>query len=177
MHSSGSNSKTRRFTTRDVGKTRTCLVSVGQAQLLPHSETVRTRAKMAFIARAGQSPVGWELSVEQTGRSFSTGGPTRGKLYPLQFLGTSSDLSAKNLTSNAHLFMFFFYSASICCTWHYIKYFEALTTLSIFSPYSSSSSPLPFYFTSLDNSILLQTIFISVSACVPETEYNTYACV
>ena len=75
MHSFGSNFKTRRFTTHDVGKTSTGLVSVGKAQLLPHSETVRTRARMAAIARPGQSPVRRESSVEQTGRSFSSPGP------------------------------------------------------------------------------------------------------
>lgn len=75
MHSSGSNFKTRRFTTSDVGKTPTGLVSMGKSQLLPHSETVRTRAGMGAIARAGQSPVRRELSGEQTGRSFSSPGP------------------------------------------------------------------------------------------------------
>lgn len=75
MHSAGSNFKARRFTTIDVGKTPTGLVSVGKAQLLPHSKTVRTRARMAAIARAGQSPVRQESSIEQAGRSFSPPGP------------------------------------------------------------------------------------------------------
>lgn len=58
---------------------------------------------MATIARAGQSPVRWELSVE----TFQHQAQPEASLLPMQLLGTLSDLPSQNLTSKTGLFISF----------------------------------------------------------------------
>lgn len=95
MHGSGRNFQRRRFTTKDRGKTPTALVAVEKAQHPPYSETIRARAKMATVARVGQSPVRWELS----GEVFQHQAQPEASVLPLHFLGTLSDLPPCSLTS------------------------------------------------------------------------------
>lgn len=125
---------------------------------------------MDATARAGQSPVRWQLSVEV----FQHQAQAEASVLPMHFLGTLGDLPSCNLTSKTCWFVSFFQLAYVCYTWCQIEgYFQEHSILFLHSP-TLSHLPINSLYTLDSFNSLLYNVHMCMSrhVCICTCSYD-----